>query len=598
MNSKDGEFCTDGLVDINNTEDKNKSRKYWLLTYYNNKLHKKSNINNIVENLNAFPHLINYVFQIEKDDQEREHIHIAIELDDKKSKPVRKFIKIFPEYIIQYIDHIEAAREYCSKKYSRLDGTEPIFYSLDKKEVKKLISLSKEDRLIKLICDTKERKIAKLIKKKRNPLENNFDEVKDIEIVIEKSNKYNSEEDIEAPKAKDRREDEEMNLLIANLDKRAEKIAIRKDGIGDIQIKKWLVKQEIDIKLLINKAEEKRVRLLKDKEDRKLIRKVGKIVYEAAKEKQSYIELVKKNNKDMEEKEINKKIRNFKDKEVLSDTDTKESKKKIREEDTKKSRKNKGNKKSKKLLSGTKESKKKIRDEEYIGDIKDMELSASSDEDIKKKKNKVKGKSKRDSNKTGLSSVTNLVKRLQVERKKMIDDEKFNYKEITIKITNGEILTYDERCWMNNIKAKDMQIKRHIVSANYYFHEEVIEKVNCEKLDKIEQSSLISPPSTPTSTNKKENSIISLSSLGVSGYLGKIRENSQLKYSQCDFDIMYKKKLEEQTIIHDRKLREEAANYEKIIYKLKKKALIKEEVAIIDESISKSDESFALEKDY
>jgi hypothetical protein len=152
----DGNFSEEGIINTSYPESRKNARKFWLLTYYDDKLIKEKSTLKINNKLINFPHIANFVFQAEED-SEGYHIHMAIELDNSKSKPVKQFMENFPYSQIQYVTDIIAAREYCSKKFSRIPNHEPIFNGIGHSEKKKLIQLSNVERNINLIQDTDER---------------------------------------------------------------------------------------------------------------------------------------------------------------------------------------------------------------------------------------------------------------------------------------------------------------------------------------------------------------------------------------------------------------------------------------------------------
>lgn len=158
MSNKDADFSTKGIIDVK--KHRRLGRKYWLLTYFDDDLSIKKNIKYITSKLIDFPNILNFVFQIEKDDKGY-HSHIAIELKNSTCKPVPQFDKRFPKAKIQYIDDIQAAREYCSKKYSRCSEYEPIFFGLKDEEKEKLILEGKKEKDIKLLQESVEREVAK-----------------------------------------------------------------------------------------------------------------------------------------------------------------------------------------------------------------------------------------------------------------------------------------------------------------------------------------------------------------------------------------------------------------------------------------------------
>lgn len=177
----DDDFCKEGLINNYDSKDRDKIRKYWFITYYDEGLGTEESIEQIKDNLRFFPHLENYVFQIEQDKENRKHVHIAIGLNDKRSKPVRQFIKLSPDPIIYFIENIQGAQEYCSKKYSRL--CEPVFFGLSDAQKDRLICLGKTDRPVKLMQKTTEREISTMIVKKTNIA---FSDNKEVEALISK----------------------------------------------------------------------------------------------------------------------------------------------------------------------------------------------------------------------------------------------------------------------------------------------------------------------------------------------------------------------------------------------------------------------------
>lgn len=265
----DDGFCKEGLIDITDKKDINKIRKYWFITYYDDELDDKKKRKRIREELKKFPHLENFVFQVEKSEEKGKHIHIAIGLNDKRSKPVRQFLKIFPDPIIHFIDNndIKGAREYCSKKYSRIHR--PVFHGLDDTEKERLISLGEEDRPIKLMQKTIERQIAKTMAKKRDPEETDFDEEKEVQNIIAKVEK-NRTQFI----------DKGTILILNKMSKRIKKLL---NTIEDEDIVKKLDKEDRDIALLINK-ENKKIH----KEDKELIRESAKEITKAVKKKDKH----------------------------------------------------------------------------------------------------------------------------------------------------------------------------------------------------------------------------------------------------------------------------------------------------------------------
>lgn len=146
----DGKFALVSLAWLK-VEDKDKCDKFWHITYPNIRLDNKEMLKLIKEELINFPHIKSFVFQIEEDLINRKHVHMAIELDDTKSKPVRKFKKTFKDSVILIVEDIGMAREYCSKKYSRVKGTKPVFFGLEDEEEKRLIFLGEKERNIGLM---------------------------------------------------------------------------------------------------------------------------------------------------------------------------------------------------------------------------------------------------------------------------------------------------------------------------------------------------------------------------------------------------------------------------------------------------------------
>jgi hypothetical protein len=243
---KDDDFCKEGLIDNYNNIDRAKVRKYWFITYYDKELDSKTKIKEIEEKLCNLPHLNNFVFQVEINKENKNYINIAIGLDDTKSKPVRRFVKLFPNASIYYIKDIKAAREYCSKKNNRIGKT--FFHGLTDIEKERLISLGKKERPLKLMQNTKERKIAKMIAKKRNIEETDFDE------------------------------EEEVNTLIAKVE--------RKEKLNNIDLLNKINKR---VKLLLNKIEDKNIIKIIEKIDRDITIVLDKENNNIAKEEKEII---------------------------------------------------------------------------------------------------------------------------------------------------------------------------------------------------------------------------------------------------------------------------------------------------------------------
>lgn len=141
------------LIDTSNATSKLKTGKCWLLTCYDTGLENTFLNLKIEKILYDCPSMDNFVLQIEKDEQERLHSHIAIQLKESLSSPINYFIDNIPGVIIRYIRDIKSAREYCSKKYSRVKNA-LVFYKIEKKEKQRLIVLGrkyKPEDMLKLI---------------------------------------------------------------------------------------------------------------------------------------------------------------------------------------------------------------------------------------------------------------------------------------------------------------------------------------------------------------------------------------------------------------------------------------------------------------
>jgi hypothetical protein len=212
----DANFSEKGFLNPANEKDKNKCRKFWLLTYAHPKLNKEKKILEIWDKLKKFPHMKNFVFQVEENTEMGYHVHVAIELDVRDSKPVRQFVKQFPKAIIQYIDDIVAAREYSSKKFSRI--FDPVFYQIKEQEQDKLIRLGSANRDIKLMLDTVERKVALAIEKKRqyNETEIVRDEMEEVVSLLAKVKKEETQlvKKVKERLSKTSKETSKSNILI------------------------------------------------------------------------------------------------------------------------------------------------------------------------------------------------------------------------------------------------------------------------------------------------------------------------------------------------------------------------------------------------
>lgn len=250
----DGEFSLDGIIDVKDKSAKEKATKFWLLSYYEDDLSIGENSRLIKKNLTSFPHLINFVFQIEESKEMGHHSHIAIELDNSRSKPANQFNNLFPGAQVQYIKNIKAAREYCSKRYSRHPDCKPVYYGLEDKEEKRLIELSKEIRDIRLMKNTKERKTVEDKEKINKSIRKKPDELKEGEIKDIKNSKERNE------RAKQRQKDR-IKML---------KDIIKGDNGAVIEAERRLAIKEKDKKKLLEdklKSEESIVELAKKKEN-------------------------------------------------------------------------------------------------------------------------------------------------------------------------------------------------------------------------------------------------------------------------------------------------------------------------------------------
>ena len=119
-----------GLINNNNLKDRNKSGKYWLLTYYCKWLVAglTSGIEDILCNL---PSISNFIFQIEENEKGKFYVNIAVELRSALSKPVVYLISNFRTGLtIRYIKDIENARQYCSQICSRVPNSKLVYYTL------------------------------------------------------------------------------------------------------------------------------------------------------------------------------------------------------------------------------------------------------------------------------------------------------------------------------------------------------------------------------------------------------------------------------------------------------------------------------------
>lgn len=271
----DNDFCKEGLIDISDKKDINKSTKHWFITYRDDELDKEQ-VKQMGENLSKFQHLENFVLQAEENKEDGKHIHIAIELNNGRSKPVRQFIKMFGKCTIHFIKDIEGAREYCCKKYSRL--YKPIFFGLDDTEKERLLTLGQKDRPVKLMQKTKEREINKDIADKRDEEETDFDEeeqVKNLMVKVKKDKPKSSNEGLVSIL---KQVSEEMKKI---LDKTKDKDLSRELNLINTYIKQAIVKGKKII----------------DTEDNELVKESSKKMTKLTNEKDKHIKLIEDNHK-------------------------------------------------------------------------------------------------------------------------------------------------------------------------------------------------------------------------------------------------------------------------------------------------------------
>jgi hypothetical protein len=279
----DDNFINEGIIKIGNQEDKKICRKFWFITYYNDRYDNDKFLGKVTEKLNSFPHMENFVFQLEEDQEKDKHVNIAIGLDDKRSKPVVQLVKRFPDSIIQYIDDIEAAREYCSKKYSRVEGTKPIFHGITKEEKEKLISLGKEERHIELIINKVNRKLAKIIAEKRDIDNIDFNEYKEVELLRAKAEDGKiEEEDIRETKYKIYKE------AIVTISEAKEVIEKAVNKTKDKEIEKFKFKIGNILERLATQEEENKIKALKERKNKRVVKR-GTTKINKADKKQSKV---------------------------------------------------------------------------------------------------------------------------------------------------------------------------------------------------------------------------------------------------------------------------------------------------------------------
>lgn len=290
----DDAFSKDGLIDVNDLKDKNKSSKFWLITHYSNSYANDEFLQIVNQKLSSFPHIEDFVFQLEEDSDGNKHIHMAIGLNDSRSKPVRQFVKVFPDSIIQYIKDIDSAREYCSKKYSRVKKTKPVFNNITSKEKERLISLGKEEREINLMQQGIERKIAIMLKKKdTNVTDLNIGK----KVHILKA-KVKVEKKIETS-------DYEISFLICEIDKSVKKIGTKSESKEIDKLRKY-------VEVLINKEKERDEndkRKIKDEEDEELLKKTTDKVSKLVKKKKKLYDKIDNDIKENREAKASYKIK-------------------------------------------------------------------------------------------------------------------------------------------------------------------------------------------------------------------------------------------------------------------------------------------------
>lgn len=266
----DGFFCEDGLIDESNIKHKNSGKKFWFITYDDNNYDDDLEFFDLVKSkLLHFPHLESFVFQLEIDDEGNRHAHMAISVDDKKSKPVRQFVKTFTDCIIYHINNIEAAREYCSKKYSRVEGYGPVFCGIYTEEKKKLISLGRKNRPVKYMQDTTVRKLSKMLAKHKNSEETDPDDDEGVSLLLDK---IKEEKETKESKNGITKLDQEIRLLMCEAQETTKQIKKIIEETGKTKEKLLVNKLESIIESLINKDKGKVIKLARDKAEKKLLK--------------------------------------------------------------------------------------------------------------------------------------------------------------------------------------------------------------------------------------------------------------------------------------------------------------------------------------
>jgi len=118
----------DNLLFTDVITDNKKKGTNWLITLYKEDL----DYDDIKSNLETFPHIKCFVFQIEIGEKtKKKHFHACITLNISSSKPLPQFKKRFPNVHIQIIDNVKYLQSYCCKSQTADEKYEPYYFNIN-----------------------------------------------------------------------------------------------------------------------------------------------------------------------------------------------------------------------------------------------------------------------------------------------------------------------------------------------------------------------------------------------------------------------------------------------------------------------------------
>jgi len=113
--------------------DNNKKGVNWIITLYDDNL----NYESIKNNLETFPNMKSFIFQIEIGEiTKKKHFHACITLNISTFKPLSQFKKRFQNVHIQSAKNVEYWQSYCCKNQSADPNYEPFYYNIVSSSVK------------------------------------------------------------------------------------------------------------------------------------------------------------------------------------------------------------------------------------------------------------------------------------------------------------------------------------------------------------------------------------------------------------------------------------------------------------------------------